>query len=334
MLMAHAARSTLVTVEEIVDGNLLEDAARSGSVLPAIYVTGVAIAKRGAWPLAFAEHVPDGRCSRKPIHDAGPHTGWVRPVPRRVGHRCARRCMIEVSRTELLITVIARLLAGLRVMSRSALRRRFPARAHFSRARSPPAAMRVTVLGSTLKQFLHQRRRRTVRPRSAGQDRRILSRRRADRRPGQHQSCRHRRLSANDERWPGCFGSAYLYFLVPRVILFREEHTRRVMVPKVDFVSAPGVSDGNVHRTGGPCALLTGLALFAFDKSRRRFRLESVHPGHSLEEIRDNTGFDFDCPKDVPARRLPTPPFCRHPAASAATLRKPIRISRPSCRSA
>ena len=55
MLMAHAARSTLVTVEEIVDGNLLEDAARSGSVLPAIYVTGVAIAKRGAWPLAFAE---------------------------------------------------------------------------------------------------------------------------------------------------------------------------------------------------------------------------------------------------------------------------------------
>ena len=27
-------------------------------------------------------------------------------------------------------------------------------------------------------------------------------------------------------RWPGSFGSAYLYFLVPRVILFREEHTR------------------------------------------------------------------------------------------------------------
>ncbi len=58
MLMAHAARSTLVTVEEIVDGNLLEDAARSGSVLPAIYVTGLAIAKGGAWPLAFADHYP------------------------------------------------------------------------------------------------------------------------------------------------------------------------------------------------------------------------------------------------------------------------------------
>ena len=55
LLMAHAARTTFVTVENIVDGNLLEDDARSGSVLPAIYVTGIAVAKRGAWPLAFAD---------------------------------------------------------------------------------------------------------------------------------------------------------------------------------------------------------------------------------------------------------------------------------------
>ena len=41
-------------------------------------------------------------------------------------------------------------------------------------------------------------------------------------------------------RWGGSFGSAYLYFMVPRVILFREEHSRRVLVPKVDFISAPG----------------------------------------------------------------------------------------------
>lgn len=97
-----------------------------------------------------------------------------------------------------------------------------------------------------------------------------------------------------DVRWPGSFGSSYLYFLVPRVILFREEHTRRVMVPKVEFISAPGVSAPNVYRVGGPYALLTGLGLFLFDKASQRFRLESVHPGHSLEEIQDQTGFAFD----------------------------------------
>jgi glutaconate CoA-transferase subunit A len=58
LLMSHAAQTTLVTVEEIVDGNLLEDEARSGSVLPAIYVTKIAVAKRGAWPLAFADQYP------------------------------------------------------------------------------------------------------------------------------------------------------------------------------------------------------------------------------------------------------------------------------------
>ena len=101
-------------------------------------------------------------------------------------------------------------------------------------------------------------------------------------------------------RWSGSFGSAYLYFVVPRVISFRDEHTRRVMVEKVDFISAPGVSKDNVYRPGGPHALVTPLCHFSFDKGLGRFKLESIHPGHTLEEVRDNTGFDFDCPETVP----------------------------------
>ena len=46
-----------------------------------------------------------------------------------------------------------------------------------------------------------------------------------------------------ETRFPGSFGAAYLYYAVPRVILFREEHSRRVLVRRVDFVSAPGASD-------------------------------------------------------------------------------------------
>jgi glutaconate CoA-transferase subunit B len=110
-----------------------------------------------------------------------------------------------------------------------------------------------------------------------------------------------------DVRWPGSFGSAYLYFLVPRVILFREEHTPRVLVRKVDFVSAPGTSPPGVYRPGGPWKLLTGRGLFAFDKSRKRFTLESVHPGHTVDEIVANTGFDFDRAASVPATPAPDP---------------------------
>jgi glutaconate CoA-transferase subunit B len=105
-------------------------------------------------------------------------------------------------------------------------------------------------------------------------------------------------------RFPGSFGSAHLYYVVPRVILFRTEHSRRTLVPKVDFISAPGVSPPNVYRTGGPIALVTNRCLFAFDRKQKCFRLESVHPGHSVEEVRENTGFAFDCPGNVPE----TPP--------------------------
>jgi glutaconate CoA-transferase subunit A len=59
MTMAHAARHTLVTVEAITDENLLEDPARAGSVLPSIYVSRIAVAERGAWPLALWDAYPD-----------------------------------------------------------------------------------------------------------------------------------------------------------------------------------------------------------------------------------------------------------------------------------
>ncbi len=112
-------------------------------------------------------------------------------------------------------------------------------------------------------------------------------------------------------RFPGSFGSAYLYYVVPKVILFRTEHSRRTLVPKVDFISAPGGSPDNVTRSGGPVGLITNRCLFDFDRARARFRLASVHPGHSVAEVIENTGFEFDQPADVPTT----------PAPSAETLR-------------
>ena len=84
-------------------------------------------------------------------------------------------------------------------------------------------------------------------------------------------------------RFPGSFGSSYLYYVVPKVILFRTEHSRRTLVPKVDFISAPGANDGNVYRPGGPIALVTNRCLFSFTNGH--FTLASVHPGHTVEEV-------------------------------------------------
>src|SRR6201999_2368150 len=107
-------------------------------------------------------------------------------------------------------------------------------------------------------------------------------------------------------RFPGSFGSAYLYYVVPKVILFRTEHSRRTLVPKVGFVSAPGGSPDNVFRPGGPIALVTNRCVFGFDRTRRRFRLDSVHPGHTVEEVIEHTGFQFDRPAEVPQTEPPS----------------------------
>jgi glutaconate CoA-transferase subunit B len=100
-------------------------------------------------------------------------------------------------------------------------------------------------------------------------------------------------VRAEGRRFPGSFGSAFMYFTC-RTVLLREEHSRRVLVPRVEFISAPGWSPPDVVRRGGPIALVTGKALFRWQAQERRFRLDSVHPGHTAAEVREATGFDYD----------------------------------------
>jgi glutaconate CoA-transferase, subunit A len=54
MLMSHAARETFVTVEEIVDADFLADDVIGAGTIPALYISGIAVAKRGAEPIGLA----------------------------------------------------------------------------------------------------------------------------------------------------------------------------------------------------------------------------------------------------------------------------------------
>jgi glutaconate CoA-transferase, subunit B len=107
-------------------------------------------------------------------------------------------------------------------------------------------------------------------------------------------------------RFPGSFGAGYLYYVVPKLILFRTEHSRRTLVPRVSFISAPGASPEHLYRPGGPIALVTNRCVFTFDRARRRFSLASLHPGHNVQEIIEHTGFDFDRPDRVPTTIPPS----------------------------
>ena len=102
-----------------------------------------------------------------------------------------------------------------------------------------------------------------------------------------------------EKRFPGSFGSALMYFVVPQIILFREEHSPRTLVNQVDFVSAPGVSDENIYRPGGPKYLLTNRALFKFNKNLKKFSLLKLNQNQTIQDIKELTGFKFDISKNI-----------------------------------
>ncbi len=56
--LAHAAKRTLVTVERIVDFNLLEDERMAPGTINGLYVENVAVAARGAWPIGLLDEYP------------------------------------------------------------------------------------------------------------------------------------------------------------------------------------------------------------------------------------------------------------------------------------
>jgi glutaconate CoA-transferase subunit A len=56
MTMAHAAQKTVVTVEKIVDDDLLGDPTLRAGTIPGFYIETIAVAPRGAWPLPLADH--------------------------------------------------------------------------------------------------------------------------------------------------------------------------------------------------------------------------------------------------------------------------------------
>ncbi|WP_425835105.1 CoA-transferase subunit beta [Streptomyces fractus] len=91
------------------------------------------------------------------------------------------------------------------------------------------------------------------------------------------------------------------------------KHSRRVFVEKVDMISGVGYDSA---AAAGPSAtrfhriprVVTNLAVLDFGGADHAMRLVSVHPGVSVEEVQEATGFALALPEggDVPCTREPT----------------------------
>jgi len=73
----------------------------------------------------------------------------------------------------------------------------------------------------------------------------------------------------------------------------------QVTIPQ-EIREKAGLIVGGVHQ------VITHLGLFGFDPQTRRMRLEALHPGATLEEVRDRTGFDVMIPDSLRYTQAPT----------------------------
>ena len=116
-------------------------------------------------------------------------------------------------------------------------------------------------------------------------------------------------------RLPGGYGTPMLFHMARRAIMFRTEHSKRVLPEKVDFVTARGVTSPWVHRFGLPAQLVTPMIVADFEinppagmPGYSRWRLRSITPGYTLRDVEENTGFRFRLPQGgVPETPAPTP---------------------------
>src|SRR5438105_1191905 len=119
-------------------------------------------------------------------------------------------------------------------------------------------------------------------------------------------------------RLPGSGGAADIASLSQRLAIIMQ-HDRHRLRERVDFVTSPGYGypgeygpAGTAWRQrvglprGGPAALITTLAVFTFDRVNGEAMLQSYHPGTTIEQVQEQTGWPLRLAPDCAETILPS----------------------------
>jgi glutaconate CoA-transferase subunit B len=112
-------------------------------------------------------------------------------------------------------------------------------------------------------------------------------------------------------RLPGSGGANDLGSLCHRTIVLMRQDTRK-FVEKLDYLTTPGYLSGpgarekaGLPRNTGPYRVITQLCVMGFDAESKRMKLVSTHPGVTVKEVVENTGFKLLVPERVPVTGEP-----------------------------
>jgi glutaconate CoA-transferase subunit B len=114
-----------------------------------------------------------------------------------------------------------------------------------------------------------------------------------------------------ETRLPGSGGACDLASLAKRHIIIMA-HQKRRFVPRVDYITSAGYGDGAGWRErmglprGGPATVITTLGLLRFAPDTQEMMLVSTHPGVTVEQVLENTGWPLRVAPEVSQTPEPT----------------------------
>ena len=111
------------------------------------------------------------------------------------------------------------------------------------------------------------------------------------------------------KRFPGSGGNVDINSLSRRSVYIMVQEKRRFR-ENVDYITSPGwrvktwengtqrwIRRQDLYKKnfrGGPEAVITDMAVFRFDKQTGLMYLDTVHPGHTVDHVKENVGFGID----------------------------------------
>ncbi|HIG99116.1 MAG TPA: 3-oxoacid CoA-transferase [Thermoplasmata archaeon] len=112
-------------------------------------------------------------------------------------------------------------------------------------------------------------------------------------------------------RLPGSGGANDVGTLCHQTIILMRQDKHRFL-EKLDFLTTPGYLQGfdsrenaGLPKGSGPSRVITQLGVYGFDPLSKQMMLLSLHPGVTVEQINENSGFTILVPEQI---SVTTPP--------------------------